>query len=190
MSVWAEAQQWLDDSFPSTSPLVWAAHNGHNYDRPILLRHIAEAAQPPPRVARWVDTLHFARRAIRPKRYGPGQYTLGRLYSDATGESLTGAHDAEVDTRALGRVWRWLVEEVDDAPLKFQSYLQRERARRRRRRRRRRRSRRATTRRERRRRNAVRRSEKLPSRGRRCASTSSAWAPLEGDAARGRAGSA
>ena len=125
-SVWAEAQQWLDDSFPSTSPLVWAAHNGHNYDRPILLRHIAEAAQPPPRVARWVDTLHFARRAIRPKRYGPGQYTLGRLYSDATGESLAGAHDAEVDTRALGRVWRWLVEEVDDAPLKFQSYLQRE----------------------------------------------------------------
>ena len=101
-------------------------NNGHNYDRPILLRHIAEAAQPAPRVARWVDTLHFARRAIRPKRYGPGQYTLGRLYSDATGESLAGAHDAEVDTRALGRVWRWLVEEVDDAPLKFQSYLQRE----------------------------------------------------------------
>ena len=124
-SVWAEAQQWLDDSFPSTSPLVWAAHNGHSYDRPILLRHIAEAAQRC-RASRGGST-RSTLRAARSGRSGTARASTRSAGSTPTPPAdRSPAHTTPRSTAPLGRVWRWLVEEVDDAPLKFQSYLQRE----------------------------------------------------------------
>ena len=119
--VWAECESWLHDTLASdTRPLVWAAHNGAKFDVPILRRCVYEATgrESPllstPR-ASFVDTLSMARSAMprRAKELGwsARPYTLGSLYQSISGESLEGAHDALVDTEALARVWRWLVEE-------------------------------------------------------------------------------
>ena len=41
--VWAECEQWLADTLRSeTRPVVWAAHNGQKFDRPVLLRCVGE----------------------------------------------------------------------------------------------------------------------------------------------------
>ena len=139
--VWAECEAWLAETLVSeTRPLVWAAHNGNSFDRPILTRCVDEltmrnhasapdagapdaGASPPalspllrsPR-ASWVDTLQLARAALPNRRRaadGLGPHTLGSLYRSASGGgSLAGAHDALVDAEALALVWRWLVEET------------------------------------------------------------------------------
>ena len=149
--VWAEAEEWIEGTFQSTRPLVWCAHNGHRFDRPILTRSVAAlsaqgtatqgratgsshnpvgpslGASLAPSRAVFVDTLPMARAAF-PNRSGPGSHTLGRLYADALrGEStLENAHDALADANALVTVWRWLVEEmrVDSRAENFQQHLQ------------------------------------------------------------------
>lgn len=119
-AVWAECEAWLNETVQSqTRPLIWGAHNGDRFDRPILVRSVTSAVGgsallSSPR-AKWVDTLSLARRAL-PGRYRaassgkPGPYTLGQLYKEASGgKALDGAHDALADTEALGVVWQWLV---------------------------------------------------------------------------------
>mmetsp|Transcript_41963 Transcript_41963/g.89584 ORF Transcript_41963/g.89584 Transcript_41963/m.89584 type:complete len:393 (-) Transcript_41963:272-1450(-) len=133
--VWAECEAWLSATFGPHRPLVWCAHNGQRFDAPILSRHLAETTPflpslLPPR-GHLIDSLALARHALAARR-GPGSHTLGRLYADATGERLAGAHDALADAAALGVVWRWLVEErgadhrVDEASTLslFQQHLQ------------------------------------------------------------------
>ena len=117
--VWRECEEWLEATFNTTRPLVWAAHNGDRFDRPILLRCVQEAdasrssALDAPRAV-WVDTLKMARRQM-PRRSGPGSHTLGRLHEDAGCGALVNAHDALVDARALSQVWKWLVAEAEAA---------------------------------------------------------------------------
>lgn len=101
--VWADCLDWIGASFPPTSPLVWAAHNGDRFDRPVLTRCLADAALPPPRAAAWLDTLTLARSAL-PGRYGKGSYTLTRLHADSCGAGIEGAHDALADAQALSTV--------------------------------------------------------------------------------------
>ena len=101
--VWTDCLDWIGASFPPTSPLVWAAHNGDRFDRPVLTRCLADAALPPPRAAAWLDTLTLARSAL-PGRYGKGSYTLTRLHADSCGAGIEGAHDALADAQALSTV--------------------------------------------------------------------------------------
>ena len=121
--VWAECESWLKETLGSdTRPLVWAAHNGFRFDKPILTRCVQEATGQPsallsgPRVA-FVDTYGMARSAMPNRPYelpvGARPYTLGSLYESAQpdGASLEGAHDALVDAEALAQVWRWLVDQ-------------------------------------------------------------------------------
>lgn len=119
--VWAECEEWLHETLASeTRPVVWAAHNGNRFDVPILRRCVHEATGGEssllshPR-ATFVDTLVMARSAMpkRARELPPSArpYTLGSLYESASGSALDGAHDALVDTEALARVWRWLVED-------------------------------------------------------------------------------
>lgn len=111
--VWQECEAWLDETMKSsTRPLVWAAHNGNRFDRPILLRCVdratgGSACLRSPR-ASWIDTLSLARSALPGRRWegSQGPYTLGRLYEDASGRSLDGAHDALADAEALAVVWK------------------------------------------------------------------------------------
>lgn len=137
--VWDECEQWLTDTLGSdTRPVVWAAHNGKGFDRPVLLRCVDElyrqraaeeagetapAQQPSPLQlspllrsprAAWIDTLVLARKAL-PRRSrgsdGLGPHTLSSLYRTASGgRTLEGAHDALADAEALACVWKWLVE--------------------------------------------------------------------------------
>ncbi|KAH8054702.1 exonuclease [Aureococcus anophagefferens] len=96
-------------------PVVLAAHNGDRFDHPILRRLVAKhAAEADLASALWFDTLPLAREAF-PDRRGPGSHTLGRLFSDATGGPLGGAHDALADARAVAEVWPWLVERRGEA---------------------------------------------------------------------------
>ena len=76
-----------------------------------MAKHAAEADLAS---ALWFDTLPLAREAF-PDRRGPGSHTLGRLFSDATGGPLGGAHDALADARAVAEVWPWLVERRGEA---------------------------------------------------------------------------
>lgn len=144
--VWDELDAWLADTVGTERPLVWAAHNGDRYDRPILNRCVRAALGRLPDTidsqgrATWVDTLPMARHALPSRKWQGrrGPYTLGSLYADATGgETLEGAHDAMADAQALTTVWRWLVDEcgaaaglVEEAPpaqpgaSRFQAHLQ------------------------------------------------------------------
>ena len=123
--VWEECEGWLRETLGETRPLVWAAHNGDAFDKPILSRCVRElgggtsALLSSPRAA-FVDTLQLARRALPKRRHSmpykpgrPGPYTLGSLYQSAMpdGASLEGAHDALVDAEALAAVWKWLIAE-------------------------------------------------------------------------------
>lgn len=110
---WTECEAWIDATFNATRPLVWAAHNGRRFDRPILERCVLDALGTPSLAlsgerAVHVDTLAMARAAL-PGRSGPGSYTLGRLHADADAGSIEAAHDALADARALATVWQWLV---------------------------------------------------------------------------------
>ena len=160
--VWDECVAWLDGLLGPTRPIVWAAHNGNRFDRPILCRLVQqqqhqqqqqqqrreeEAAEqreeerldpplpgalPPilsaPR-ASWLDTLPLARSALPHRPYVQGRagpYTLGALYSSATGgATLDGAHDALADAEALATVWKWLVADsgADGASLRWAAHL-------------------------------------------------------------------
>ena len=135
---WAECEGWLEQTFNGTRPLVWAAHNGRRFDRPILERHIRQLPIGRSEAfsgerATHVDTLVLARAAL-PKRFGPGSHSLARLHDDAGEGPIADAHDAIADARALGKVWRWLVTRdpsgdasvsQDDPQKSFQRYLQR-----------------------------------------------------------------
>jgi len=137
---WMECEAWMDATFNATRPLVWAAHNGRKFDRPILERCVRDALGAPSLAlsgerAVHVDTLSMARAAL-PGRSGPGSYTLGRLHADADAGSIEAAHDALADARALATVWQWLVTNhaavdgegaTDEAGGRrsFQQYLQR-----------------------------------------------------------------
>ena len=111
---WGMARDWLD-AVRDDRPVVLAAHNGDRFDHPILRRLVAKhAAEADLASALWFDTLPLAREAF-PDRRGPGSHTLGRLFSDATGGPLGGAHDALADARAVAEVWPWLVERRGEA---------------------------------------------------------------------------
>jgi len=107
-TVYRELREWLSTTFGDERPLVWTAHNGHRFDEPILRRLVGQSL---PDHWRFYDTLLAAQEVVdgglRP--WGKGQFTLGRLYLDATGRPLEGAHDAVVDCSALASVWKWLV---------------------------------------------------------------------------------
>lgn len=118
--VWAECEKWLEETLGTERPLIWAAHNGDKFDRPILSRCVLAAcggAELPlvlqaPR-ASFIDTLPMAKRARAGRLDSARGYTshrLGCLYHQASGTPLQGAHDALEDSRALAAVWRWLVE--------------------------------------------------------------------------------
>lgn len=111
--VFEELCQWLDATFGSARPLAWAAHNGARFDHPILWRQTS-ALHPEwassPRHA-WLDTCQLAYEVIRKR--GKGHRTLGTLYEQATGQYLSGAHDALVDADAVAVVWPWLVAQRD-----------------------------------------------------------------------------
>ena len=106
--VYRELREWLSTTFGDERPLIWTAHNGHRFDEPILRRLVGQSL---PDHWRFYDTLLTAQEVVdgglRP--WGKGQFTLGRLYLDATGKPLEGAHDAVVDCSALASVWKWLV---------------------------------------------------------------------------------
>ena len=136
-TVWAECEAWLRETLQSpTRPLVWAAHNGNRFDRPILTRCVGKHASEHsallglPR-ASFVDTLSLARTAMPGRRSNverEGPYTLSSLYRAASGGGqLLGAHDALADAEALALVWKWLIEDVgaDAATSDFQDHLQR-----------------------------------------------------------------
>lgn len=105
--VYRELREWLSTTFGDKRPLVWTAHNGHMFDEPIFRRLVGQSL---PDHWRFYDTLLTAQEVVdgglRP--WGKGQFTLGRLYLDATGKPLEGAHDAVVDCSALASVWKWL----------------------------------------------------------------------------------
>jgi DNA polymerase III epsilon subunit-like protein len=118
--VWAECEEWLEQTLGTERPLIWAAHNGDRFDRPILSRCVLAArggtelplVLQAPR-ASFVDTITMAKRARagRPDPIrGYTSHRLGCLYHEASGGPLDGAHDALADSRALAAVWRWLVE--------------------------------------------------------------------------------
>ena len=127
--VWAEVEDWIDTTIGPEHPLVWCAHNGDKFDKPILRRCIEQAEKEDasassfasPRAVH-LDSLSMARAAL-PKQK---KHTLGALYELATNEALANAHDARVDCEALGLVWQWLVAQSDMLPAKgFQAHLQR-----------------------------------------------------------------
>ena len=109
---WDRAKAWIEAVRGSEGrAVVLAAHNGHRFDHPILLRQIADCESPddPTAGATFFDTLPLAREAF-PDRRGVGSHTLGRLYADASGGAPLGdAHDALADARAVAKVWPWLV---------------------------------------------------------------------------------
>lgn len=111
--VYAELREWLGATFGEQRPLVWTAHNGQRFDEPILRRL---AGQPLPTHWRFHDTLLAAQEVVEGGRrpWGKGQFTLGRLFLDATGSPLEGAHDAAVDCSALASVWKWLVAQEQE----------------------------------------------------------------------------
>lgn len=149
-----ELREWVDDTFGTSRPIVWAAHNGGNFDFPIFHRVCAEflpgwiaptvgdrhpaaelssrpqseapresvppastTTEPPQekhgecRKHVWVDTCEMARLVQVDKKAIKGAFTLSSLYTEATGTTIVGAHDAEHDARALAQIWRWLVDE-------------------------------------------------------------------------------
>jgi len=81
-AVWAECEAWLDETLGNYRPLIWAAHNGDRFDRPILSRSVLKAtgrSELPsvlsaPR-ASFVDTLVMARRAGAGRRDAVKGYT-------------------------------------------------------------------------------------------------------------------
>jgi hypothetical protein len=115
--VYVELKEWVNETFGAERPIVWTAHNGARFDEPILRRLAKEAdGRSLPQHWRFHDTLPFAQGVVEggKRKWGRGAFTLGRLYSDATGgKSLEGAHDALVDCGALITVWKFLVAEQE-----------------------------------------------------------------------------
>ena len=103
--------EWIELSFAPDTALVWAAHNGTNFDRPILESAMGSTQFEAIR-GEHVDTLHLARAVV--KSSGKGSHTLGACFHEATGHEMQGAHDALADAKATAAVWEWLVEQGAD----------------------------------------------------------------------------
>jgi len=81
-AVWAECEAWLEKTLGNERPLIWAAHNGDKFDRPILSRCVLKAtgrSELPsvlsaPR-ASFVDTLVMAKSARAGRRDAIKGYT-------------------------------------------------------------------------------------------------------------------
>lgn len=126
--VLAELILWLERF--GDRPLVWAAHNGDQFDVPVLTNAISRTGSDWELPGRHVDTLKLARAALAKPARQAGSHTLGTLYAEATGETLgDSAHDALADAIAVARVWKWLVCErgadhrVPAETLCFESHL-------------------------------------------------------------------
>ena len=80
--VWRDFEDWLNETV-GEKPLVWAAHNGDSFDRPILVKQVGRSVGGSPLLqaprASWVDTLHLSRESWR------DGHTLGSLYASANG---------------------------------------------------------------------------------------------------------
>ena len=110
--VWHELEAWLDQNVQADlRRVVWAAHNGHRFDFPIIDHHL-KAIDFKWR-SNWYrhDTLEQAWSLLSRSRAYSGRLKLGNLYTLATGGSeLVNAHDALEDAAALVLVWRYLAE--------------------------------------------------------------------------------
>lgn len=118
-AAWACLRSWLDD-FSGGGPVLLVGHNAHNYDVPMLSRHVDDEGG---KLAFWtflsdrhivacLDTLRVARSWRRVFPYarpstarGPPSNSLGALYMGTIGKPLDGAHDALADTLAVYRVF-------------------------------------------------------------------------------------
>lgn len=96
---------WLTRNIPPSSPIVWCAHNGNNFDHPILKRAFVKTGHGVPSSWSFMDTLPMSRSVL-----GRGRgCSLAQLHMDLCGTPMFGAHDALCDSVALARVWVQLV---------------------------------------------------------------------------------
>lgn len=85
--------------------VILVAHNGNQWDFPILRRQMAEAGLKFPFEIKTFDTQFIAKkfRRVDPK---DKKWSLGYVYSRAFGEKIKDAHTSEADTKALARILR------------------------------------------------------------------------------------
>lgn len=121
--------KWLEESIGFQRTVVWAAHNGNNFDHKVLRNSMNLAGFQHP--AEWVtwDTLPIARSVLcRPA--AKGRHTLRELFHECSGglQMQQGHHCSLEDARALACVWRWLAMQdsvtYGRTPSSFQEYLQ------------------------------------------------------------------